>query len=66
MGEARRPADDLYSAWRAVMNVVELDEAGLYPEPLPEGVRATLRRCASELSTAMAEETARGKRGGAR
>ena len=65
MGEARRPADDLFSAWRAVMNVIELDDSGMYHEPLPEAARAALGRCASELSAAMAEESARGKSGGA-
>lgn len=62
---ARRPADDLFDAWRAVRNVIELEDAGLYHKPLPGGVRAMLRRCASELSMAMAEQSALDAAGGA-
>ncbi|WP_080797859.1 hypothetical protein [Arabiibacter massiliensis] len=63
--DARRLTDDLFNAWRAVRNVVELDEVGLYPGPLPENTRAMLNRCASELSMAMAEQSARARIGGA-
>lgn len=43
------PADDLWRAWRATKNLLELDGAGLYLRPLPEDVKAMLERHADEL-----------------
>lgn len=53
--EKRRLADDLWTAYRAVKNPLELDEAGAYPARLAKGTRKMLRRHASELMEAYGE-----------
>lgn len=56
--EKRRLADDLWEAYRAVKNLLELDEAGAYPERLAKGTRKMLHRHASELMEAYSEAEA--------
>lgn len=56
--EKQRPADDLWTAYRAVKNLLELDAAGTYPARLGEGTRKMLDRHASELMEAYGEAEA--------
>lgn len=42
-------AEGMWQAWRATKNLLELDEAGLYPRPLPQDTRKMLERHAGEL-----------------
>lgn len=53
--EKQRLADDLWMAYRAVKNLIELDEAGAYPSRLAKGTRKMLSRHASELMEAYGE-----------
>lgn len=51
MAAARHdPAKGLWQAWRATKNLLELDEAGSYPCPLPNEARKMLKRHAVDLS----------------
>lgn len=65
MTEQFQIENDLWRVWRAATNVIEADEAGLYPKPLAHDTRKALGSIVAELSFMTAAESARGRGGAA-